>query len=154
MPPYRNGCDKWWRSRVAAKGCSLSRGSATSGIKQTGLRTLNYLCMEPQTTAHRRYYLRLRGNFFEQLFKSYLSTLMLERGEICSLPFTTELSFRSLDVLGNVYAHSGLGCSVCFLHDGVCEVHKSMTRDAVESKIKNWFRHCPRYAFKNNEDEK
>ncbi|KAK4024972.1 hypothetical protein OUZ56_010466 [Daphnia magna] len=38
--------------------------------------------------------------------------------------------------------------------DGVCEVHKSMTRDAVESKINNWLRHCPRYAFKNNEDEK
>ncbi|KAK4028074.1 hypothetical protein OUZ56_017254 [Daphnia magna] len=38
--------------------------------------------------------------------------------------------------------------------DGVWEVHKSMTRDAVESKIKNWLRHCPRYAFKNNEDEK
>ncbi|KZR97130.1 Uncharacterized protein APZ42_008168 [Daphnia magna] len=38
--------------------------------------------------------------------------------------------------------------------DGVCEMHKSMTRDAVESKIKNWLRHCPRYAFKNNEDGK
>ncbi|KAK4017117.1 hypothetical protein OUZ56_032070 [Daphnia magna] len=38
--------------------------------------------------------------------------------------------------------------------DGVCEMHKSMTRDAVESKIKNWLRHYPRYAFKNNEDGK
>ncbi|KAK4037599.1 hypothetical protein OUZ56_029630 [Daphnia magna] len=38
--------------------------------------------------------------------------------------------------------------------NGVCEMHKSMTRDAVESKIKNWLRHCPRYAFKNNEDGK
>ncbi|KAK4013935.1 hypothetical protein OUZ56_026483 [Daphnia magna] len=38
--------------------------------------------------------------------------------------------------------------------DGYCEVHKSMTRDAVESKIKNWLCHCPSYAFKNNEDGK
>ncbi|KZS03114.1 Uncharacterized protein APZ42_034224 [Daphnia magna] len=30
-----------------------------------------------------------------------------------------------------------------FLLYGVCEVHKSMTRDAVESKIKNWLLHCP-----------
>ncbi|KAK4013440.1 hypothetical protein OUZ56_025995 [Daphnia magna] len=38
--------------------------------------------------------------------------------------------------------------------DGVCEVHKSITRDAVESNIKNWLRPCPRYAFKNNKDGK
>ncbi len=38
------------------------------------------------------------------------------------------------------------------ISDGVREVHKTMTRDAVESKIKNWLRHCPRYALKNNED--
>ncbi|KZS09152.1 Uncharacterized protein APZ42_026649 [Daphnia magna] len=41
-----------------------------------------------------------------------------------------------------------------FLLYGVCEVHKFMTRDAVESKIKNWLRHCPMYALKNHEDEK
>ncbi|KZR96364.1 Uncharacterized protein APZ42_009336 [Daphnia magna] len=45
--------------------------------------------------------------------------------------------------------------TICdIVHDGVCEMHKSMTRDAVESNIKNWLRHCPRYALKNNEDRK
>ncbi|KAI9556113.1 hypothetical protein GHT06_018685 [Daphnia sinensis] len=36
----------------------------------------------------------------------------------------------------------------------VCKVHKSMIKDEVESKIKNWLCHFPSYAFKNNEDEK
>ncbi|KZS05462.1 Uncharacterized protein APZ42_031347 [Daphnia magna] len=106
-----------------------------------------------------------------------------DRGGICSLPFTTELSFRSLDglylliepitkydtIVGRVMKsmmtyecgrikedkvafRTSTICDIVI--DGVWEVHKSMTRDTVESKIKNWLRHCPRYAFKNNEDEK
>ncbi|XP_032777751.1 uncharacterized protein LOC123466251 [Daphnia magna] len=36
--------------------------------------------------------------------------------------------------------------------DGVREAHNSLTRDAVEAKIKNWLRHCPRYASKQTDD--
>ncbi|KAK4021287.1 hypothetical protein OUZ56_003206 [Daphnia magna] len=87
--------------------------------------------------------------FIQYMFQS--NPFKNERGKICSLPFTTELSLSSLDGL---YLLIELITKYEYHRwkDGVCEVHKSMTRDAGESKIKNC--HCPRYAFKNNEDEK
>ena len=36
-----------------------------------------------------------------------------------------------------------------FTISGVREVQNTLTKDAVENKIKNWLRHCPRH--KNNE---
>ena len=35
------------------------------------------------------------------------------------------------------------------ISEAVREVQNALTKDAVENKIKNWLRHCPRY--KNNE---
>ena len=35
------------------------------------------------------------------------------------------------------------------ISEGVREVQNTLTKDAVENKIKNWLRHCPRH--KNNE---
>ena len=44
------------------------------------------------------------------------------------------------------------------ISEGVREVQNTLTKDAVEKKIKNWLRHCPRhknneYGSRNGEDE-
>ena len=37
------------------------------------------------------------------------------------------------------------------ISEGVREVQNALTKGAVENKIKNWLRHCPRYGRMNNE---
>ena len=34
------------------------------------------------------------------------------------------------------------------ISEGVREVQNALTKDAVENKIKNWLRHCPRWDVK------